>query len=138
MTQPAATANPIATSYPYTRVSRANPQVARLLAATFPTYRGRKIELRIWTGPRRLENYWDGGTRSYWTMIDTATGRIGHPTNDNPFMSDAHADFDLPDGWLAIENCIFCGHDLGIRIYARPADTAALTSGPLRLTDGQA
>jgi len=101
------------------RIPRSNPRVAALLAATFPDYNGRRIELRLWHGPRRLENYWDGGTRSYWKMIDTRAGRIGSPTNDNPFQPDAHAEFDLPDGWLAVEHCIFCGKDLGIRIYAR-------------------
>ena len=118
------------------RVSRVNPHVARILAATFPDYSGRRIELRLWTGPRRLENYWSGGTRSYWTMIDVA-GRSGRPTNDNPFHDDAHAEFDLPAGWLAVEHCIFCGKDLGIRIYARAADAAALTSGPAQLTAGR-
>jgi len=125
------------TPYAGPRVSRANPMVARLLAATFPDYRGRKIELRSWDRPRTLENYWDGGTRSYWSMVEITTGRVGTPTNDNPFEPAAHDKWDLPSGWVAVEHIIFCGHDLGIRIYARAEDLARVTAGPARLYDGR-
>ena len=113
------------TAFSGPRVPRSNPMVARILAATFPDYRGRKIALRAWDRPRVLNNYWDGGSRSYWRMIDTAADRIGEPTNDNPFLGDAHTEVDLPVGWLAVEHVIFAGEDLGIRIYARTDRVAA-------------
>lgn len=127
------------TAYSGPRVSRTNPTIRRIVDATFPEYRGRNIQLRLWTGPRRLENYWDGGTRSYWRMIDTRTGRIGTPTNDNPFQADAHAEADLPEGWIAVEHCIFQGKDLGLRIYGRPQTAAAIAdtgTEPARLAAG--
>jgi hypothetical protein len=132
----ATAATPI-TAYSGPTVSRANPAIKRLLDATFPEYRGRKIQLRAWTRPMRLENYWDGGTRSYWAMIDTTTNRIGTPTNDNPFRADAHAEVDLPAGWIAVEHCIFQGHDLGIRIYARADAAPAMAAGLLALGAGR-
>jgi hypothetical protein len=78
------------------KLRKANPLVKRLLALTFPDYTGRKVELRTWTGPRVLDNYWDGGSRSWWRLVSVAAGTVAEPTNDNPFMADAHEKADLP------------------------------------------
>ena len=114
-------------------LSRANPLVRALLQATFPDYGGRTIKLRAWTAPRRLENYWDGGTRSYWKLVRIADGAVAEPTNDNPFEAAAHAEVDLPDGCVFVEHAYFCGKDMGIRIYGR---LTGLTAGPVLLQFG--
>jgi len=125
MTTQTATPKPL-TPYSGPSVSRANPMVRRLLEATFPEYHGRTIQLRAWDKPRRLENYWDGGSRSYWRLVRLSDGAIAEPTNDNPFQAVAHVEVDLPDGHVFVEHAYFCGKDMGIRIYGR---LTALSAG---------
>lgn len=101
---------------------RSNPTIRRIIDVTFPEYSGRKVAVQEWNGPRRLDNYWDGGTRSYWKVIDLLRGRIGDAGTANPFEQATHSDWDLPAGSIAVEHVIFCGQDLGLRIHVRPAD----------------
>jgi hypothetical protein len=101
------------------KLSTASPLVKRVLAATFPEYRGRKVKARLWTGPRRLENYWDGGTRSYYVAIRIEDGAVADFGTDNPFVRSTHDPVDLPAGVLLVEHSIFCGKDMGITIWAR-------------------
>ena len=98
---------------------KSNPLVKKLLAATFPEYRGRKVKARLWTGPRRLENYWDGGTRSYYKAVRIVDGAIADFGTDNPFLASAHEPVDLPAGVLLVEHSYFCGTDTGITVWAR-------------------
>lgn len=108
------------------KLSTANPLVKRVIAATFPEYRGRKVKAQYWRGPRRLENYWDGGTRSYYVAIRIEDGAVADFGTDNPFHQSAHEPVDLPSGVLLIEHVIFCGKDLGLRIWARQDDAQTI------------
>ena len=101
----------------------ANPIVKQLIAATFPEYRGRKVAVRYWRGPRQLENYWSGGSRSDWRLIDPYRG-VAATTDDmhNPFTKAAHEAWDLPRGMIAVEHDIFCGKDMGLRVYIHRDD----------------
>lgn len=111
------------------KLSRAHPLVKRLLAATFPDYTGRTIGLRLWDKPRQLDNYWDGGSRSYWRLVRIADGAIAELDSDNPLEPSAHVLFDLPEGVLAVEHRYSCGRDEGIRIYGRASASSLLTAG---------
>lgn len=104
-----------------------DPLVKRLLKVTFPEYRGRKVKARLWKGPMRLENYWDGGTRSYYVAVRIADGGISNFGTDNPFERSAHEEVDLPVGVLLVEHSIFCGKDMGITVWGHPE---ALGEGP--------
>jgi hypothetical protein len=102
------------------RRARSNPTIRRIIDLTYPEYRGRKVAIQPWNGPTHLQNYWDGGTRSYWRLIDPVNSRIADGGTDNPFTAEAHERWDLPDGMIAVEHVYFCGHDLGLRIHYRP------------------
>lgn len=106
----------------------ANPVVKQLVAHTFPEYRGRKVALRYWRGPRQLDNYWSGGSRSDWRLIDPQRG-VAATSDDmhNPFTKAAHEKWDLPIGMIAVEHDIFCGKDMGLRVYVRREDVGILT-----------
>ena len=116
------------TAFSGPRLSLANPLVKRLLAVTYPDYRGRKVELRAWVRPRQLENYWSGGTRSYWRLVRITDGAVMEPTNDNPFERAAHMEVDLPAGHLFVEHSYFCGKDMGIRIHGRVDEVKQLAA----------
>jgi hypothetical protein len=100
-------------------LSRANPMVKRVLAVAFPEYRGRKVKARLWTRPQRLQNYWDGGTRSFYVAIRIEDGAVCPFETSNPFERSTHEDVDLPAGVLLVEHSYFCGRDSGITIWAR-------------------
>jgi len=110
-------------------LSRSNPDVKRLLAITFPEYRGRKIRLTITDRPMRLANYWDGGTRSYYKAVDLNTGRVADPSSatGNPFNGLAHVEFSIPPAVAVVEHIIFQGKDCGLEIHVRPESQTMLT-----------
>jgi hypothetical protein len=104
------------------KVSKANPMVKRLLAATFPEWKGRKVKVCLWKGPQRLQNYWDGGSRSYYVAVRVTDGAVSNFGTDNPFVQSSHADVDLPSGVILVEHSIFMGKDSGVTIWVNPQD----------------
>lgn len=112
------------------KLSRSNPMIAKIIAATFPAYNGRKIKMRSWKGPRELHSYWDEGSRDYYALIDTQTGKIGHMESNHPFFEaykGLNGKWDLPPLHLLIQHSIFAGKDTGITIYVRPSDAHAVS-----------
>ena len=105
-------------------VSRAHPLVARVLATTFPDYRGRKVSVAPWSGPVSLDWNWDGGSRDFVAVVDTAGGRVAHAEVPAPWSHQHRpvAPCDFPDGYLLVVHSIFCGRDAGVTIYAKPSD----------------
>jgi len=102
------------------KLSRANPLVKRLIAATFPEYKGRKVKACLWRGPMHLQNYWDGGSRSYYVAVRISDGAISDFGTDNPFLRSAHEPVDLPVGVILVENTWFLGRNTGLTIWMRP------------------
>lgn len=115
------------TDYSGQPLRRSDPLVKRLLAATFPEYRGRKVKARLWTHPRTLDNYWDGGSRSFYVAVRLVDGAVSDFGTDNPFRTATHEPVDLPSGVLLVEHTIFCGRDMGLTVWARQD---ALDAGP--------
>lgn len=109
-------------------LSRANPVVKRLLALTFPDYKGRTIKARLWLRAKPLENYWDGGTRSYYEAVRIADGAVSSFGTDSPFLRSSHEPVDLPDGVILVEHAYFCGKDMGITVWVK-SPYLALTEG---------
>ena len=84
----------------------------------YPEYRGRKLRIER-ADTYRMQNYWDGGSRSYVKALDLATGRVSEaaPSSGNPFNDIAHAVVAIPPGIALVEHSIFCGKDIGITVY---------------------
>jgi hypothetical protein len=80
-----------------------------------------------------VTDYWDGGSRAYSCFVDTNTGlslsdsEVGFELQlqSNPFKQRI-GDVVLKPGVAVVENTIFCGKDLGLRIYLCPEDYAKL------------
>ena len=87
----------------------------RIALAAFPGYRGRKFNVRA-VRTYTLDDYWDGGSRTYVKAVDLATGRVGEPSAmvHNPMNGAAHAQFEIPAGVALIEHSVFCGKDCGL------------------------
>ena len=103
-----------------------DPQVAQFVKC-YPAYRGRK-PVRVSSCTRyNMHDYWDGGSRNYVQFIHLPTGRYlplselqyEHQTAGNPFKL-AIGTVTLTPDVAAVENVIFCGKDLGLRVYVCP------------------
>src|SRR3990167_10052114 len=102
--------------------------VLSLINASFPDYKGRKFRVLPRTGPLQMISYWEGGSRSYFVIIDMVRGRsMEVPQNgtmyDDPTIP-SHKD--VPPGYVVVEHRIFCGKDLGLRFHVHPKDMPAL------------
>lgn len=96
-------------------------QAFLVLRATFPEYRGRKIELVFRESVSFWDTNWFGGTRSEYRFVDQtgASAKLEAPAPwSNPIEGKTVA---LPVGVLCVKHTIFCGRDMGIEIIANPA-----------------
>jgi hypothetical protein len=106
---------------------KSDPTVASLVRLCYPEYRGRR-KVKVFSKQRyRVHDFWDGGSRDYVEFVHLPTGsllslaEIDFEGQDkaNPFALDMGYANLTPDV-AAVENTIFCGKDLGIRIYLHP------------------
>jgi hypothetical protein len=97
-----------------------HPDIVRLAQRAFPDYNGKKFEIKVATHPINCSSYWSGGTRSFFRFMRLSDEQV---TNEMPQQSA----FDptvkgldsvtLVPGLICLEHCLFCGKDMGIRIY---------------------
>ncbi len=111
------------------KVSKRDPDIRRIVDATFPDYRGRKITVRPSTSPIDTRSFWEGGSRSYFAALGLGSTRVLHvPQNGTafdggPIRPDGVA---VPVGFAIVEHRIFCGKDVGISIHVHPDSVGPL------------
>jgi hypothetical protein len=111
------------------KVSR--KQVAAIIEATFPEYKGRKIVIKPALFVYLAGLNWSGGSRSQYracTLDGTRTGGADgynqrHPLNNRQVEG---AQLPIPPGHVVVEHTLFCGKDIGIRIHTNPVDLPQL------------
>lgn len=94
-------------------------EVKKLIEVTFPEYTGRKIAIEFTERVSFWDTNWGGGTRnSYAAVSERGHARLNVPAPwNNPVDGKT---IDLPTDVLIVVHKIFCGHDLGLTIYAHP------------------
>lgn len=105
----------------YTEVKCKKADVRDILKKTFPDYRGRTYVARFQDTITLSDTNWGGGTRNYYKFLHTDGRSVSLPNRapwDNEFEGTTH---EIPLDVMVVEHCIFCGHDLGIRIYLHTA-----------------
>jgi len=123
----------------YTQVKASDPSIRRIKDASFPEYRGRKYRVGVMNPEYPYDitsdGYWDGGSRTYRTIIDLATMRSIRVPDSHPCFNRENVErWGGPDGKglmptpgiAVVEHVYFCGKDLGIRILVHPADMPKL------------
>ena len=96
-------------------------QVAHMVQATFPNYRGRKFMVIITPSVTFSELNWSGGTKSTYIAVDMSTGRQGRIPQRAPWAQPAEGQRrDLPPNVCVVEHAHFCGTDMGLRFYVHP------------------
>ena len=95
----------------------------RIAHAAFPSYNGKKFEVRAQSYPLNCRSSWQGGSRSYYVFVNLANMQASPemPAQSafDPEVKELNA-VTLPEGVVCVEHVIFCGKDLGIRIIAHP------------------
>jgi len=95
--------------------------IAPILAASFPEYKGRTFRVVPIEKVTLHDLNWGGGTRNEYVAVkfDGSHSRL---TPVAPWVEMREgATIDLPLDALLVEYSVFCGADLGIRIYCNPA-----------------
>ena len=104
------------------KLSRANPAVKQILAATFPNYRGRRIYFNPDIPSYELESYWFEGSRDYYAFYQPSTGKVWNLGGNHPWFewkSPRPVATAMPASVCLVRHSIFLGRDAGITIYAR-------------------
>lgn len=101
--------------------------VKKMGKIAYPDYKGRKWSLEFGSS-YQMQNYWDGGSKTYAMAINLSTGQVSQPSaaTTNPFREAAHAQIEIPPGFGIIEHTIFCGKDVGISLRIRPDETGVI------------
>lgn len=111
-------------------VSDKDVAVRLIAAASFPGYSGRTFRVRVHdSGRMNLSSYWDGGSRSYYVVLQLSTMKtVEVPQNGSGFDGFGFGiQSELPAADFAvIEHSIFCGKDSGITIHVHSSNAAPL------------
>lgn len=108
--------------------------VKGIVETCFPDYKGTKFQLETAT-TFRLREYWDGGSREYTVLYRMADGKLFPPAErvKNPFHLASDSEFAIPAEVLVVKHVFFCGHDMGIRVLARPENLAPMLPEAIEL-----
>ena len=112
-------------------LEKPDAMVSSIVAASFPSYRGRKFRLSV-TDSINVQSYWSGGSRDYFSFVRlTDMANIPVPAQSGFDRQIPGADsVSLPDGVVCVEHSIFCGKDHGITIHANSATLAPMLPAP--------
>jgi len=109
-------------------VSVSDPIIRRIVQATYPSYRGRKIRIVAQKYPLNCKSYWDGGSRDYFTFVRLDTFQTAPMPAQSAFDRDIRGaeSVTLPPGVICVEHSIFCGRDTGITIHVNPENLVSM------------
>lgn len=91
-------------------------EIRELLNLTFPNYKGRKFSAEC-AETYYVDNMWGGGSRSYAKAITINRNGLAEVRDAKQACNQR---IEIPDNTIIVENCIFCGKDMGIRFYYSP------------------
>lgn len=109
-----------------TTIKARRSEVAALVAATFPEYKGRKFAVEAAATVTLHDLNWSGGSRNQYRTCTVAGQKIGGADKWNavaPWANIAEGKtLDIPQGAAVVKHAMFCGSDCGLTIYVHPAD----------------
>jgi hypothetical protein len=118
--------------YSMQEMPASHPAIRKLIAATFPDYRRRKVMIWARSNVTLSGLNWDGGSRSEYagcTLDGQPTGNASrfhrfHPA-DNPGEGRTIA---VPTGCALVQGGTYCGRPATLYIYVNPEDMPRLIS----------
>lgn len=107
------------------------PEVQEIARIAFPSYTGKKFKVSTFSGSMRLDSYWDGGSRTYYSIVNMKTKRAKQiPENGSPYSGKPYRISKLPEGFAVVANSIFMGKDSGITVYVNPENITKMLPAP--------
>lgn len=87
-------------------------------------YNGRKIRASLGSVPNQLDSYWDCGSKDTYYFYHLDQQKLFKVDSNHPFfeVGKPRQLNQLPNRILLIEHSIFCGKDLGLKIYSNVSD----------------
>ena len=127
-----------------------NPEIRRIVNSAAMNYRKQKAYVSEFSGKVNISSYWDGGSKSYYTIVNLATGLCRNlPTSTHPYFDiavqgmanqetpDVESDERgnlylrrLPQGFALVETGIFMGKTAPAHVYLSPEDMPLQLSAP--------
>lgn len=95
---------------------------SRLIRLAFPGAKSRRPVKIVEKSHYLVRDYWDGGSRDECRFINLKTMQV-ISAQEVPALTEgniynlANGDVELSPGYIVVEHCIFCGKDLGYRVY---------------------
>ena len=107
----------------YERITKkTHPKTWALIVRTITNYRKRSATLHIQDDVTLTGRFWDGGSRTDWTLTKNNTITAVASRSDFPFTT-SDKDVDLTDGTIAISSGTFCGKTATASVYMhKPID----------------
>jgi hypothetical protein len=95
-----------------------------------------RVEVREYITIPATAGLWDGGSRDVFTICRLQDGAaVRFPGQDEaPWGARADRRIELQPGLCVVEDSIFCGKDMGRRIYIHPANAAGMLPAPVELS----
>lgn len=107
-------------------------EVNPIVNGTFPNYKGRKIRVCPSESVTLSDLNWSGGTRSQYravTLDGIPAGNIDRYNQVAPWLNPVEGlSVAIPQGIVVVEHTMFCGKDIGLRIWTNPQDMPKLLS----------
>lgn len=116
-----------------------DPSVAPLIRAAFGQSNGRR-NVRVQVAEAvHVSDYWDGGSRNECRFVKLDTMQVVSAEQIegiriNPFRLPS-GDVTMCAGIAVVEHIIFCGKDLGYRVYLHTDNMAPMLAAPQSATD---
>lgn len=105
----------------------------------FPSYCGRKFKAVIVKVGHtfNLTSGWDGGSKDFYAivrLIDMKAVELSDTKVVGNNFNTIGQDFQLPEGFVLVEQSFFCGKDTGLTIYVTEANATKLIPAPIELS----
>jgi len=120
-----------------TEIYTQDSEAIRIVSAAFPGLPTKQIRI-VPFRPMRLDSNWSGGSKDSFVLIDLETFKhAAIPENGTPFSSAPYHIDKLPTNIVVVEHTIFCGKNLGFRIYVNSENLGKYLPAPINLTDDE-
>ena len=103
-------------------------RVRSIVCAAFPGAKTRRTIKLTAKSYYHVSDFWDGGSRNYCCFVRLSDLSVlsseSVPKNNRQVIANPYAlpiyDINLEAGFVVVEHTIFCGKDIGYRIYFHP------------------